>query len=158
MKIKSFRAEIHQEISSFQWSADEKKMAFVGASGLYIYKSETSTELKVDQNLSEEELEKQHKLIPIPNLQKIQWLPDKKTVLCVCYEVNPLPNSHPASKIFFYNTETQEDKKWKAIGQHIKKAEITLSLNNDWVAVSYRKIMSKKNEQTTIQIVDLTKK
>ena len=85
-------------------------------------------------------------------------MPDNKNVLCVCYESSPVPNSHPTSKIFYYNTETKEEKKWKAIGQHIKKAEISLSQNHDWISVSYKKMQKKNQNSTTIQIVDLTKR
>ena len=115
-------------------------------------------QLKQDLLLSEEELVDKKKLVSIPNLQKIAWVPNSSTILCVCYELDPAHNSHPTSKIFFYNSETHEEKKWKAIGQHIKKAEIMIAKNSEWVSVSYKRFQKKNQSTTTIQIVDLTKK
>lgn len=57
--------------------------------------------------MSYEELANQGKMKEVPNLQKLVWLPDKVSVTCVCYQLNPSIQAHPTSKILSYNTETK---------------------------------------------------
>lgn len=80
------------------------------------------------------------------------------SVVCICYEINPQINAHSTSKIFTYNTETKEEKKWKAIGQNIKNVETAISSNGEWIAVSFDKIQKKNNSTSVIYIVNLKKR
>ena len=46
VKIRSFRAQPHQDANSFQWNCDESQLAFVGNNELYFYCSSTIQQLK----------------------------------------------------------------------------------------------------------------
>ena len=98
------------------------------------------------------------RIIKAPNIQKMMWLPDRVNLTCICYELNPSVNSHPTSKILFVNTETKEERKWRAIGQHIKKAEMALSDYGEWVAVSFKKIQRKNQYISVVYVVNLLKR
>lgn len=87
-----------------------------------VYNCDTIETLKKQLKSSEDDLLAEGKMVKAPNLQKFTWLPDRVSIVCVCYELNPQVNTNSSSKIFTYNTETKEEKKWRAIGQHIKKA------------------------------------
>ena len=67
-------------------------------------------------------------------------------------------NCNPSSKIFFINTKTKEERKWRAIGQHIKKVEVAMSENNEWIAVSFKKIQKRNLHDSVIYVVNLLKR
>ena len=45
----------------------------------------------------------------------------------MCYELDYHPTSKPSTRIFIYNVETKQERKWRAWSEHAKNGEIIVS-------------------------------
>lgn len=106
ISLQKFKAQPLQTLSSFQFNEDESKLAIGLTNDIMVLNSSSIQTLKSELKLSEDDLG--DRLIKANNFQKLTWLHDNVSLIVVCYEPNPSPQTHPSSKIFTYNTETKE--------------------------------------------------
>ena len=83
---------------------------------------------------------------------------DSISLMVMCYEFDYHPTSKPSTRIFIYNVETKQERKWRAWSEHAKHGEIIVSEKGDWVAITLKKFLKKNHFATVIQIGNLLKK
>ena len=49
-------------------------------------------------------------------MQKTVWLKSRDEIIVMCYEPDYNPMSAAATRVFIYNVEKREEKKWRAWG------------------------------------------
>eukprot|EP00919_Chromeraceae_sp_WS-2016_P003425 GHVR01008326.1.p1 GENE.GHVR01008326.1~~GHVR01008326.1.p1 ORF type:complete len:141 (-),score=5.54 GHVR01008326.1:294-716(-) len=115
IKIKSFRAYPQQELDSFQFSGDSKKLAIAMNHEVIYLNISTIEEFKNQLKADMDELAELN-CLKCPHIQKITWLKDNQSIICVCYETNYNPTNVPKTRIFIFNTVTKQERKWRAWG------------------------------------------
>lgn len=78
--------------------------------------------------------------------------------MVMCYELDYNPTTVAATRLFLYNVESKQERKWRAWSEHAKNGEIFVSERGDWVAISLRKFIKKNHFATVIQVGNLLRK
>ena len=78
-------------------------MAVALTNEVFIYNITSLEEFIRQIKISEEE----SNVIKANHVQKIAWLLDNKSLVCVCYEIDYNPNSLAATKVFIYDVENK---------------------------------------------------
>lgn len=140
-----------QTLESFQFNKKSTLFAVASLNEIFFYNLDSIEHFKQQLKLSDEESSN----IKANHVQKIAWLQDNKSIICLCYEIDYNPNSMAATRVFIYNVETKIERKWRTWTEHVKKGDIVVSERGDWVAVIMRKFLKRNHYSTVIQIGNL---
>ncbi len=138
-------------MESFQFNNKSTLFAVASVNEIFFYNLDSIDQFKSQLRLSDEETNN----IKTNHVQKISWLQDNKSIICICYEIDYNPNSMAVTKVFIYNFETKVERKWRTWTEHVKKGDIIVSERGDWVAVVMRKFLKKNHYSTVIQVGNL---
>ncbi len=103
IKLKSYKAFLGQTLESFQFNSNSTLFAVASQHEIFFCNMDSIEQFKNQLRLSDEETYN----IKTNHVQKIAWLTDNRSVICVCYEIDYNPNSMAATKVFIYNVETK---------------------------------------------------
>ena len=154
LKVKAYKAHANQSLDSFQFSADSQKLAVIQQHEIAVYGLSSVEELKKQVRLPEEE----QSLLKVAHVQKIEWLRQSPWMIVMCFELDYNPVNMSATRIFLYNHETRQERRWRAWSEHAKNGEIFVSERGDWVAISLKKFLKRNHFATVIQIANLLRR
>lgn len=154
LKVKAYKAHANQSLDSFQFSADSQRLAVIQQHEIAVYGLSSVEELKRQVRLPEEE----QSLLKAAHVQKIEWLRQSPWMIVMCYELDYNPVNMSATRIFLYNHETRQERRWRAWSEHAKNGEIFVSERGDWVAISLKKFLKRNHFATVIQVANLLRR
>lgn len=99
IKLKSYRGYLGQTLESFQFNNKSTLFAVASVNEIFFYNLDSIEHFKQQLKLSDEESSN----IKANHVQKIAWLQDNKSIICLCYEIDYNPNSMAATRVFIYN-------------------------------------------------------
>jgi WD40 repeat protein len=109
IKIKAYKSHSSQSLDSFQFSENSQSLAIIQQHEVAIFGIASLEDFKRQLRLAEEE----QNILKAAHVQKVAWLRGG-WIIVMCYELDYNPVSVAATRIFLYNVETKQERKWRA--------------------------------------------